>query len=115
MSQSMHFMLTRAAGPAWANGWVCSDPQRGQAGRAGGSTCGVVPTVPSVPSGSGRVPSLRLDTYLPTPARAQGERVDIDPLVVGSSQGDRCQSSSVSSPGSSVGNGISRRRDNTCT
>ena len=37
MSQSMHCMFTRAAGPAWAKGWVCRDPQRGQAGRAGGS------------------------------------------------------------------------------
>jgi hypothetical protein len=30
-------MLTRAAGPAWVNGWVWGDPQAGQAGRGGGS------------------------------------------------------------------------------
>jgi hypothetical protein len=29
----MHFMFTRAAGPAWRNGWVRSDPHEGQASR----------------------------------------------------------------------------------
>jgi hypothetical protein len=28
-------MLTRAAGPAWVNGWVCADPHEGHEGLAG--------------------------------------------------------------------------------
>ena len=28
-------MFTRAAGPAWVNGWVCAEPQDGQTGLAG--------------------------------------------------------------------------------
>jgi hypothetical protein len=34
--QVMHFMFTRAAGPACVNGWVFADPQTGHGGR--GST-----------------------------------------------------------------------------
>lgn len=35
--QSVHFILTRATGPANVKGWVCRDPHAGQAGRGGGS------------------------------------------------------------------------------
>jgi hypothetical protein len=35
--QSVHFMFTRATGPANVKGWVCGDPHEGQAGRGGGS------------------------------------------------------------------------------
>ncbi len=28
-------MFTRAAGPAWVNGWVCAEPHDGQTGLAG--------------------------------------------------------------------------------
>jgi hypothetical protein len=36
----MHFMFLRAAGPPWVNGWVCADPQFGQAARGGGDDLG---------------------------------------------------------------------------
>jgi hypothetical protein len=35
--QSMHFMFTRAPGPAWVNGCVWADPHDGHTGRAGPS------------------------------------------------------------------------------
>ena len=41
--QFVHFMLTRAPGPAWVNGWVFVEPQNGHSGRGGGGA--VLPLV----------------------------------------------------------------------
>ena len=52
-------MFTRAAGPAWLNGWVRSEPQEGQASR-GGPVEPPAPEFSEVPSPSLAFPTAHL-------------------------------------------------------